>query len=228
MKRWRDGGGFEEDERELQRRADAERAPLVVQSLAPRGHGRRLILPLAIGGVALLFVLATAGRYLDYFGGGQSTPATPATPSPIAWLDATAPGRPAGPTASPGASLAPVVAVRADYRSYLLLPGAQIRFVVRLTNTSGRSLTLDPCPTYRIYVPGSSAQEPERPLNCTAAPTTFLQGESLSFEMLYTVPSDVGPGEQLLIWELTSGLRGTDSITLSVDQLQSASPTTTD
>jgi len=226
VKRWRDGGGFEDDERELQRRAEAERAPLTVQSLAPKGHGRRLILPLAIGGVALLFVLATAGRYLDYFGAEQGTPATPAPPTPIAWLDATASSRPAGPTASPGASLAPVVAVQADYQSYLLLPGAQIRFVVRLTNTSGRSVTLDPCPTYRTYVPGSSAREPERPLNCAAAPTTFLQGESLSFEMLYTVPPDVGPGKQLLIWELTSGLRGTASITLSMDQPPSASPTT--
>jgi hypothetical protein len=226
VKRWRDGGGFEDDERELQMRAEAERAPLAVQSLAPKGHGRSLILPLAIGGVALLFVLATAGRYLDYFGAEQGTPATPAPPTPITWLDATASSRPAGPTASPGASLAPVVAVQADYQSYLLLPGAQIRFVVRLTNTSGRSVTLDPCPTYRTYVPGSSAREPERPLNCAAAPATFLQGESLSFEMLYTVPPDVGPGKQLLIWELTSGLRGNASITLSMDQPPSASPTT--
>jgi hypothetical protein len=146
------------------------------------------------------------------------------TPTPITWLDATASSRPAGPTPGPGASLAPVVDVQAVYQSYLLLPGARIRFVVRLTNTSGHSVTLDPCPTYRIYVPGSSAREPERPLNCAAAPTTFLQGESLSFEMLYAVPPDVGPGKQLLIWELMSGLRGNASITLSMDQPPSASP----
>jgi hypothetical protein len=218
VKRWRDGGGFEDDERERRRSEEAARTPLVVQALAPRDRGRRFVLPLAVGLVALLFVLAMIGRYVAYF---SSESQAPASPTPVAWLpDTVAPSA----TAVPGATLAPAITVRADYQSYLIAPGDEIRFTVTLTNTSGHSILLDPCPTYRMYVPGSGAQEPQRPLNCAATEDRLLQGESLSFRMVYTVPLDVGPGEQLLIWDLTGGLRGTGSITLSVGEPASPGP----
>jgi hypothetical protein len=220
VKRWRDGGGFD-DERERRLREEAQSSPLVVQSLAPRGGRRGLVLPLAIALVLAMFVLVMAGRYLAYFA-PESEPASPSAATPIAWLDATAgplaPTPTPDPSVTPGAAQtqSPVVRAEIAYQSYLVAPGDSIRFVVELTNTSGRTLALEPCPTYRIYVAGSSALEPDRPLNCAAAPTTFYQGDTLRFEMLYTIPADVSPGDQLLVWETTRYLRANASTSLSV------------
>ena len=220
MKRWRDGGGFD-DERERGRREEAAGTPLVVQSLAPQGRGRQFVLPLAIGAVVLMFVLAMVGRYVNYFGGASQPTAAP---TPIAWLDATvAPSTGPLPAPDPSATPVPVISVRIEYQPFLQAPGDTIDFVVRLTNTSGRSVLLEPCPSYRIYVPGSTFPEPERLLNCVAAGSTLLAGESLSFAMAYSIPIDVGPGTQLLVWELTGGLQGNDSDNLSI----SAPPTPT-
>jgi hypothetical protein len=118
-------------------------------------------------------------------------------------------------TPDPSATLVPLITVRVDYRPFLQVPGDTIRFVVKLTNASGRSISLAPCPTYRMYVPGSTFPEPE----------WLLQGDSLSFEMVYAIPIDVGPGEQLLVWELTGGLRGNASLSLSMDVPAVPTPT---
>jgi hypothetical protein len=223
VKRWRDGGGFD-DERERERREEAARTPLVVQSLAPQGRGRRLVLPLAAGGLALMFVLAMVGRYVTYFAAESQTPAAP---TPVAWLDATVAQTPTAVpavTPDPSATLVPLVSVRIGYQPFLQVPGDTIRFTVVLTNTSGRSVSFEPCPTFRMYLPGSTFPEPERLLNCAAAGSTLLQGDSLSFAMLYRIPIDVAPGGQLLVWELTGGLRGTDSTELSIEAPATSTP----
>ncbi len=223
MKRWRDRGGFDDEERFRQ---EVSEEPLRVQAVAPSWRGRKFIIPVAIAAVAVTFLLATAGRFAAYF--AQPSAPTP-TPTVIAWTNAaivrpptpslTPSGSPdpeASPApATPAPAKAPIVRVSLSPLAFSYVPGQTAHFNVTLTNDSAAPLSLDPCPTYEMYLPGSAVHE-ERLLNCAAASSILGAGQSLVFEMLFVVPDDAPMGQQQLVWILLSGLNGNGSTTIAV------------
>lgn len=217
MKRWRDGG-FED---ESDRRDEVTPGPLEVQSLAPHGPLRRLALPFGIAFIVLIVVLARTSQLVTYFSGPSQTPAPP---TPITWVDTTAePTPPPTPTRTPGTRPAPtsllLPEVDVAYGLFQLgwvSPGDTIPFTITLTNNSGSGIPFAPCPLYRMYLVGSAEPQADRLLNCAAAGSGLRPGQSLSFDMMFTVPADAPVGDGLISWEARSGFRGSVTIPVSV------------
>lgn len=210
--------GFED---ESDRRDEVPPEPLEVQSLAPHGPLRRLGLPLGIALIVLIVVLALATRFVTYFSGLQPTPALP---TPITWVDATAePTPPPTPTPTPGAKPTPtpllLPEVDVAYQFFQLgwvSPGDTIQFTITLTNDSGTAIPFAPCPLYRMYLVGNTEPVPDRLLNCAAAGTGLRPGQSLSFDMVFVMPADASAGDGAILWEPRSGFRGSATIPVSV------------
>jgi hypothetical protein len=229
MKRWRDGGFDQDGERA--RRAAETAGPLVVQAVAPQGRGRRFGLPLATAAAVLIILLAIASRYAAYF--SQPTP-TPAPPTAIAWIDVTArptplatPASTLNPEATPGEptpaatptpipTRLPFVDASPAFRAFLFAPGDAIHFTVTLANASGADISLDPCPTYTMYLVGDTSPHPSWLLNCAAAGGVFEAGESLSFAMTFVVPSGTEPGENTLVWRMQTGFQAQASLMVRI------------
>jgi hypothetical protein len=192
VKRWRDGGsdpiGNERD--------SLTGAPLSRERLGG-GSGRSgLLVPgIAVACVAIA-VLALAGRFLT----STPAPATPTPlPTPIAWLD-----KLVTPDPSATADTAPPLRVTATVpdASYIFVRGQPNHFTLHLRNTSGGSISLDPCPAYRIYLQGSdSSTAPAYALNCAGIGSALAIGESVDLDMVFT-PAMTDPiGGQSVVWE---------------------------
>ncbi len=230
MKRRRDGG-FDDD---LAERERVDQGPLVVVPLAATWRGRRWLIPVVLAALALTFLLAVAGRYADYFAGPSHTPPPP---SAVAWIAATAiptptplpsvtpdpnatpdPAATPEPSPSPAPTQPPMVEVKLSALTFSYSPGQTVEFRVTLSNRSALPLYLEACPTYRMYLSGSpgTSSGPTRVLNCEPIGSMLDGGQSIIFEMRYEIPADAASGQQLLIWELLSGLNGNASTDIAI------------
>jgi hypothetical protein len=215
VKRWQERGyDPNQDERDA-----APQGPLWVEPLVPRRRRSRYGLPVLIAVfVVLAFFVATISRIETYFGAGATDTADTATPqpTPIAWLATTvAPTTPAGPTetvsavpgaATPSPQLELSISAAIPASSYMWSQGTVNHFILELTNTAQGRVSLNPCPTYRMYIVGTDiSSAPLRLLNCDAIGPNLQPGQSVALDMVYTpTPSDpLGPN-QTLVWEWVS------------------------
>ncbi|WP_351234769.1 hypothetical protein [Streptomyces sp. NPDC002133] len=148
--------------------------------------------------IALTGCIAT-----DSSTGKASRPPVTTSPAPIPW-STTAAGKPIGPTpaVTPLAGQ-PVTVILLTPRA--VTPGKRYEFTVRLANAGARSISLHPCPRYRVQM----AKLVEIGyLNCAGAPDAIAPGKHLDFAMqIGTLSSPYGPAADLT-WHL--GGEGTE------------------
>jgi hypothetical protein len=227
VKRWRE----RDIGAELDQPQEEKPKPLWVEQISPRTQRERYGLPaLIVGFLILAFVVATVSHFEAVFSPEAATPTPGGGPSPIPWVNTLAdngpqatpspiagqPGGPAEGSASPAASAGPYqsgailsrqpkVSIRAqgpEITQYWKVDAAQ-HFTLNLTNTSTTPIPMDPCPTYRMYFTGTiAAAAPVRLLNCAAASKTLEVGQTMSFDMVYTLTGRDPVGNQTLVWEL--------------------------
>lgn len=208
MKRGRDR---DIDEGRTDRDAPAQ-GPLRVESLGTRGRRLRLGLPIVIGLIVAITVIAFAGKYVARFGAGSEQ--TPALPTPITWIDTTAdPSASPAPTAVASSSAGLIRTINADATAASLYwyRGQANHFTITLTNKSGGPIPLDPCPTYRMYVLNPGAPEgPDRLLNCEAIGNVLAPGQTVSLDMAFTLSKSSSEGYrdpggyQVIAWRWVS------------------------
>ena len=222
MKRWMERG-YDPSEGE---RDEIPKGPLWVEPVEPGRSRSRYALPiLAAAFVVGAFVIAMVTHYVDYFGGAAATPTPTPTPRPIAWVDTTVPptatpeptpdasagstaeasaaasGVPSGPTPSPSK----LISIRAEVTSFSAFwpRGVPHHFTIELTNTSSRPISMNPCPTYRMYIAGTdTSAAPLRWLNCEAIGGQLVPGQGVALDMVYTPTVRDPLGAQTLYWEL--------------------------
>lgn len=204
MKRWRERG-YDPDHDDLDA---APQGPLWVEPLAKRSRIPYGPPVLIVAFILLAFSVATFGRFAFFF----SAPAdTPPPPTPITWVDVTvAPtlpeptdavsAEPASPTASqqlPRSISAQISSVASFWSR-----GSANHFTVDLTNPTSGRISMDPCPTYRMYFTGTDKSAAVlRELNCTAIGPVLVPGGVVSLDMVFTPTATDPTGVQTLVWE---------------------------
>jgi len=88
--------------------------------------------------------------------------------------------------------------------------GADLVFLVTLTNLGSKPASLTPCPTYieNLSFAGHALQPPgpqQFLLNCAALGDALAPGASVTLQMHYTVPAALPPGPVELVWGLDPG-----------------------
>ncbi len=193
----------------------AAKGPLQVEPLAPQGRRtHRFGLPLFLGLVVVIALVAMTSRFAAYFAEPTGIAGTTGSPTPhplIAWVDTTV-AAPAPLDSLPLTSQVRVRSVRTTIvRGYYFSQGAAGHFTVDLTNTTGASIPLSPCPTYRIFVIPDDGRAPERYLNCAAIQAAvgleLSDGQTVSLDMVFTptVADPVGPQQLEWSWQSPSG-----------------------
>ncbi|HEX7543775.1 MAG TPA: hypothetical protein VF361_03145 [Candidatus Limnocylindrales bacterium] len=219
MKRGTDRG----DSSALNARDEEPQGPLAIERLTSQGRHRQFGWRFPVGLFVTIALVALAGRAVAWR--ETSTEVVPAGPTPISWVNAIVPSedRPVGLTtyAAGGQSVVPIVlqsvAVEAIPDSLFWTAEQPNHFTVRVTNTTSQPILLTPCPTYRMYVLGTSASlATVRTINCADIGSTFGPGQVISLDMVY-MPSGTDPrGFQTITWEAISGFAGTALLT-SID-----------
>jgi hypothetical protein len=87
--------------------------------------------------------------------------------------------------------------------------GRVFAYVVTLTNTGSKTVSLLPCPGYTeslgLYLSGRwQVEQSSYELNCSSV-RRLLAGQSRRFAMRIRVPADAQPGSVKLVWSLDSG-----------------------
>ncbi len=205
MKRWRERG-YDPDQDD---RDETAHGPLRVEPIDQRSASARYGLPAAAAAFVLVALLvAMVGPYVTYFMGPA---ATPALPTPIAWVNTTAsptaatdptpdplpvPGQPT-PTPVRRISIAATIQVT----NYYWPRGTANHFTVQLTNRTPGAISLNPCPAYRMYTATANKFETAlRLLNCAAIGQTLQSGQSVDLDMVYTPTVSDALGDQTLVW----------------------------
>ena len=192
--------------------------PVRVEPLEAGPERAAFTLPVLL---AALVVLALGAALAGHFGVFSSSPTpepTPAAATPIAWVDTAAAPATERPTETdssgpvwggPSASASPLgpVGLRASLStiSNLWHRGTPSHFTLDLTNSTAAAVSMNPCPTYRMYLTGiDNSTAPLRLLNCSAIGPDLLPGQTISLDMIYTpAPDDPLTGEKL-VWQLVT------------------------
>ena len=88
--------------------------------------------------------------------------------------------------------------------------GADLAFLVTLTNVGSKPASLIPCPTFTedLIVDGRALKPPAPQqflLNCSAIGDALAPGATVTMEMKYAMPPTVTPGPVELVWSLDPG-----------------------
>ena len=185
---------------------------LTIEALEPRARKRRnlilgFVLVLVCGVIGAGFMSRAAGL-------GPGTTEPPVAATPITWSGEIVPVAPAPSSDStPGdpAAVAPTPHPRTPIGITLDLPISHWEkshgneFTITISNRSGLEMSMDPCPTYRMYIAGTDVTAaPLRRLNCSAIGPVLSMGQSMTLQMIYEPAADDPIGPQVFVWTWVS------------------------
>ena len=192
------------------------KGPLATERVKPQDRHRQFGWRLPVGLLGAIALLAVAGHAQDLH--VTSTHVVFPTPTPISWVNAVVLPAPA---LSAAAGLAgtlpsslPAVEAEATIDSFFWTAGKPNHFTIQVRNTSSAAIPLTPCPTYAMFISGTSADLATiRAMNCGEMGSTFAPGQTLTLDMVYT-PSATDPlGFQKVQWQAVSGFQATAQTT---------------
>lgn|GEM_PF-1525533 len=204
MKPWRERG-YDPEHDDLD---PVPQGPLWVEPLARPSRTRYGLPVLIVAFILLAFSVAMFGRFAFFFSAATDTPPPP---TPITWVDVTAYPTTAAPTdaSSPApASLAASpqlprsISAQISSVASFWYRGSANHFTVDLTNPTTERISMDPCPTYRMYLTGTDKSAAVlRVLNCAAIGPVLVPGGVVSLDMAFTPVASDPTGVQTLVWE---------------------------
>ncbi len=119
---------------------------------------------------------------------------------------------------TPNAADLPAVRVAFVDTSAYTAPGATLAYFIDVTNISGRTISLYPCPSYRAYLVGKMVREPVAyRLNCEALNGRLEAGATVRFAMIVDIDPETTDGQTVLVWESLSGFAGAARMTIMVN-----------
>ncbi len=204
MRRWRERG----DDPGHDDRDSAPRGPLWIEPLAKRGRAPYWPAILIVVFVLLAFSVAMFGRFAFLFSAAADTPPPP---TPITWVDVTVAPTLTTPAdadssaaASPAASLQLPRSISAQISSVAAFwyRDSANHFTLDLTNPTTGPISMDPCPTYRLYFAGTDKSAAVlRQFNCPAIGPVLVPGGTVSLDMVFAPTATDPTGVQTLVWE---------------------------